>query len=219
MHFRTYAIIGAERCKMLSNKTTGAFSMLTRLSLQALLGLLTLFAVGLTVLGIILLVEKEQTRFWFNTLQYNELIEPAVDMNVLILNSRNQYFSAKPTPRFGSDVSLCTYSVTPGSLSVLPASEAAPASADTLPALPPRPVIQTKFFARDATNGKFVLSEVRPPASQVLRLQLSAGNNRGFVVLFDMAAGKRYWLVDSLEWVSSLPASRPFVFLTSEFLA
>ena len=183
-----------------NTQKTHTHEQMTRLGLQVLLGVLTLLAIGICVIAIFLLVEKVQTEFWFRTLQSHELLEPAVDVRVLILNCKNQFFSATDQldPVFGAQLSSCEYSAKSGSLSVQ--------------------VQGVKQFFSRSKSGAFVLTP-EPPVNCILRIQLSAGNNRGYIVWFDLEQNKTYWLLDASRWLSSMPSTRPFVFLTSEPVA
>lgn len=167
-------------------------------TLQAALAAVTLVAIAAVILAILILVDKVQTGFWFRTLKDNDLLEPAANLSVLLLNSQNQFFFVSQDshkPGFGAQITSCFYSVDGGSLSTA----------------------EGRFFAR-SRSGAFQLVDEKPPDA-VVRLHFSAGNNRGYIVWFDMKTNQTYWLLEKLEWISSMPPVRPFVFLSSEPMA
>jgi len=166
--------------------------------LKVALATVTIVAIAAALLAILILVDKVQTEFWFNTLKENELLEPAANLSVLLLNSHNQFFFVCPEsrkPGFGAQITDCFYSVETGSLSTA----------------------QGQFFSRSA-SGAFQLVDEKP-VDAVVRLHFSAGNNRGYIVWFDMQSNQTYWLLEKLQWISSMPPVRPFVFLSSEPMA
>lgn len=166
--------------------------------LQAVLAVVTMVAIAATLLAILILVDKVQTGFWLSTLSENELLEPAVNVTVLLLNSKNQFFfvcSDGRTPGFGSELTSCFYSAEAGTLST----------------------DRGLYFTRDS-SGKFVLAD-EMPAGAVLRMHFSAGNNRGYLAWFDVKSNSAHWLHEDLTWTSNMPVARPFVFLSSEPLA
>jgi hypothetical protein len=69
------------------------------------------------------------------------------------------------------------------------------------------------FFTKQAGKTQLVLTNTMP-RDNVLRVQLTAGNNRGFIVWFDVKRNESFWLTSALTWSSAVPATRPFLFLT-----
>jgi hypothetical protein len=158
--------------------------------LKLLLAFLTIAGIGVVVLAIMILVQKVQTGYSLRALQENELLETSTSLRLVIMNSRNQFFSLfEQTPKFGLSVSACSYNHEDGSLAV-----------------------GDKYFSR--TSSGLLGFVDKPEPGFVVRLQFTAGNNRGFIVMFDTARSNTYWLTDSLTWVSNMPSSRPFLFLT-----
>jgi len=169
--------------------------------MTAVLAVVTVVSIAAALLAILILVDKVQTGFWLSTLSENELIEPAANVTLLILNSKNQFFfvcknsDGSASARFGAQLTSCFYSAESGTLS----TDAG------------------KYFTR-SSSGDLVLADVMPQGA-VLRLHFSAGNNRGYLVWFDTQSNSSYWLHENLTWTSSMPVVRPFVFLSSEPLA
>lgn len=153
--------------------------------LKLFLGFLTLVSLASCVVAIILLTERVSTSYWLNTLMANELIEADAPVLASILNSKNQFLGADAS--FGTNLAAWVYDGQQLSC-------------------------QGRYLAR-ARNGTFAVVDA-PVHIGSLRLQYSAGNNRGFVVWLEH--DKRFWLTEALTWVSSMPRVRPFTFLFSE---
>ena len=169
--------------------------------LVGVLTLITILAIGLCLLAIALLVYKIQAEYWLKTLQQNELVEPAMDSQLVVLNSKQQYLHCDLKPVFGNHLTLFQYDAGNGSLRCA-----------------------NGYLVR--TKSRLALSPTMP-ANSAMRIQLSAGNNRGFLLWYEFPQGASRdhttsgeahvsWLYDDMSFMSAAPPTRPFLFLTSD---
>lgn len=177
--------------------------------LKLLLAVFTICAIGVTILAILILVDKVQTEYWLETVKQNELLEPSGEIKFLLMNSSNQFLSGSDTlvPIFGSRVSPMMYNSATGSVWFW-----------SQPQQQQQQEQQARtYLTKESDSTKLVLSQTTVPKC-VLRLQLTAGNNRGFLVWFDVGRNESFWLSEHLTWSTSVPATRPFLFLVQDLV-